>query len=226
MRRMSPWADSRPTFGDVLVEFRGDRGKAEFQVRPQLCRTPTIRRVRRKAVGHEPRSALAGRYWSNLRVPNHGAEARVSFSCHMRHWDDIQNENATFEMRIDKRCRFSHFVSYRGTLTCAECRTSHVMSSTVCLTFVSIFQSALFLPDVTLLNRRINQGGGQSTFTVAEGGFHVYVGVPLDTGGEIRTRPCGRHDHQGRTSLLTNSPLPSADPADALVTTRAKPCYQ
>ena len=79
-----------------------------------------------------------------------------------------------------------------------------MMSSTVCLTFVSFFQSDLFLPDVTLLNRRINQGGGQSTFTVAEGGFHVYVGVPLDTGGEIRTRPCGRHDLQGRTSLLTN----------------------
>jgi hypothetical protein len=38
---------------------------------------------------------------------------------------------------------------------------------------------------VTLLNRRINQGGGQSTFTVTEGGFHVYVGVPLDTGGAL-----------------------------------------
>lgn len=38
MRRMSPWPDSRPSFGDVLVEFRGDRGKAEFQVRPQLGR--------------------------------------------------------------------------------------------------------------------------------------------------------------------------------------------
>jgi acetyl esterase/lipase len=39
----------------------------------------------------------------------------------------------------------------------------------------------LFLPDVTLLNRRINQGGGHSTFTVAEGGFHVYVGAPWPT---------------------------------------------
>ena len=97
---IADWPQRRPRFGfGHSIESRSNIIHPHVQ---QSC-TPTIRLVRRKAVGHEPRSALAGRYWSNLRVPNHGAAARVSFSCHMRHWDDIQNENATFEMRIDKK---------------------------------------------------------------------------------------------------------------------------
>jgi len=45
---------------------------------------------------------------------------------------------------------------------------------------VSIFQGDrdLFLPDVTLLDQRIRQTGGDSSLTVAKGGFHVYVGAP------------------------------------------------
>lgn len=59
---------------------------------------------------------------------------------------------------------------------------------------MGIFQGDrdLFLPDVTLLHQRIRQAGGDSTLTIARGGFHVYVGAPWTPEARIAHNLAGR----------------------------------